>query len=292
MTTTPDVSTGAPMGASAPTPPARRRKKKGRPLWLKIVIALALPIALIAAWWFLSAGSTNPFFPSLERIISEFRPTWLDERGTGRRIFTDVIPSVERLLIGYGFAVVVGILLGMMIGSSPRLRAFLEPTLEFFRAIPPPVLVPVLMLFLGIRDPMKIFVIAMGCMWPILLNTIEGVRGVDELLRDTSRVYRLRPQTRIATLLLRGASPQIMAGARQALSIGIILMVISEMFAANNGLGFTIVQFQRSFAIPQMWTGIILLGVVGVILSLIFRVVEHFVLSWYTGLRRAQRGGN
>ncbi|MGO1561590.1 Putative ABC iron siderophore transporter, fused permease and ATPase domains [Actinomycetales bacterium JB111] len=283
------IEAAAPAAAGSTKPP---RRKKGRPVVLSLAIAIVVPIVLVVGWWFISADSDNPFFPSLENILKQFQPTWIEVRGSGRRIQTEVLPSVYRLLVGYGLALVFGIVLGMLIGSSRRLRAFLEPTLEFFRAIPPPVLVPVLMLFLGIRDPMKIFVIAMGCAWPILLNTAEGVRGVDEVLRDTARVYRMRWHKRITTLLLRGASPQLMAGARQALSIGIILMVISEMFAANNGLGFTIVQFQRSFAIPQMWTGILLLGVVGVLLSLIFRAVEHFVLNWYNGLRRAQRGGN
>ena len=78
---------------------------------------------------------------------------------------------------------------------------------------------------------------------------------------------------------------------RQALAIGIILMVISEMFAASSGLGFTIVQFQRGFAIPEMWSGILLLGLLGVVLSLAFRLFENRVLAWYYGLRRAQRGG-
>ena len=91
-------------------------------------------------------------------------------------------------------------------------------------------------------------------------------------------------------LVLRGASPQIFAGARQSLSIGIILMVISEMFAASNGIGFTIVQFQRTFAIPQMWSGIILLGIIGVLLAFVFRAVEGRALRWYIGLRAAQRG--
>lgn len=88
---------------------------------------------------------------------------------------------------------------------------------------------------------------------------------------------------------MHGASPQIAAGARQALSIGVILMVISELFGANRGLGASIVQFQRSFAIPQMWTGIILLGLLGVVLSVLFRVVEHRALAWYRGLRRAEK---
>jgi ABC-type nitrate/sulfonate/bicarbonate transport system permease component len=269
-----------------PEPTTPRRRRQGSLVrWL--LVTFTLPVILVVGWWVLSANSTSFFAPPLADIVAAFPSTWLEGRLT-----SDVLPSVIRLLVGYTAALVVGIALGMAIGLSPTLRAFTEPSLEFFRAIPPPVMIPILMLFLGIFTSMKIFVIATGCLWPILLNTIEGVRGIDDLLRDTSQVYRLRRWTVLRTLVLRGASPQIMTGARQALSIGIILMVISEMFAANNGLGFTIVQFQRSFAIPQMWTGIILLGLVGVVLSIIFRAVERPVLAWYRGLRQSQRGGN
>jgi ABC-type nitrate/sulfonate/bicarbonate transport system permease component len=89
--------------------------------------------------------------------------------------------------------------------------------------------------------------------------------------------------------VLRSASPQIFTGLRQALSIGIILMVISEMFAGTDGLGYTVVQFQRSFAVPDMWTGILVLGLLGFLLSVVFQVVERRVLGWYHGLRAAAR---
>jgi ABC-type nitrate/sulfonate/bicarbonate transport system permease component len=89
--------------------------------------------------------------------------------------------------------------------------------------------------------------------------------------------------------VLPAASPQIVAGLRQGLSVAIILMVISELFAASNGLGFAIVQYQRSFAIPEMWAGMIVLGTLGVLLAALFRIVENRRLRWYHGLRRAQR---
>lgn len=252
----------------------------------RVLFAIGLPIVLVTAWWFASANSTNFFWPPLSRIVEVFPETWFEGRLTD-----DVVPSITRLLVGYAIAVVVGIAVGLAVGSSRMLRETAEPVLEFLRAIPPPVLVPVIMLFAGIQDGMKISVIAFGCIWPILLNTVEGVRGVDEVLTDTARTYGLGRVTRVRVLVLRAASPQIMAGARQALSVGIILMVISEMFAASNGLGFTTVQFQRSFAIPEMWTGIILLGLIGVALAAIFQLVERRVLSWYLGLRAAQRKG-
>ncbi|MBX6390957.1 MAG: ABC transporter permease [Frankia sp.] len=252
----------------------------------RLVAALALPAVLVTVWWVLSADSTSPFWPPLSRIVEVFPDTWF-----GERITTDVLPSLGRLAVGYLLAVVIGIGLAVPIGLSPLLRAITEPAMEFFRAIPPPVLVPVIALFTGYTGSTpKVITITLGCLWPILLNTIDGVRSVDEVLTDTARCYHLRRRSMLWHLILRGASPRAFTGARQALSIAVILMVISELFAANNGLGATIVQFQRGFAIPQMWTGIIVLGLVGVALSVVFRIVEHYALAWYRGMRNADRG--
>ena len=253
----------------------------------RIAVVLGLPVVLVVVWWVASAGSESFYAPPLQKIFQAFADTW-----TPARLRADVLPSLGRLAVGYLLAAVIGIALGLAIGANPRLRAATEPVLEFFRAVPPPVLVPVIMLFAGIGDGMKVIVIAAGCVWPILLNTVEGVRAVDAVLADTARAYGIRGFARIWHLLVRGASPQIAAGLRQALSIAIILMVISEMFAASNGLGFAIVQFQRSFAIPEMWSGIILLGLLGFALSVLFRLVERRALGWYHGLREAQRKGS
>jgi ABC-type nitrate/sulfonate/bicarbonate transport system permease component len=139
---------------------------------------------------------------------------------------------------------------------------------------------------------MKVLVIVSGCVWPILLNAIEGVRGLDEELDNITRSYRFTERGRLVHFILPGASPQIFAGLRQSLSIGIILMVISEMFAASNGIGFTIIQFQRSFAIPEMWSGIILLSLIGFVLSLLLGAAERWLLNWYYGLRVVQKGSS
>ncbi len=250
----------------------------------RVSLALGLPAVLFAVWWFATADSTDFYVPPLSTILRKFPEVW-----TGERLLSDVVPSLLRLTAGYLLAVVTGIGIGLVVGMSRVARDLLEPVLELFRAIPPPVLVPVIMLFAGIGDTMKVLVIVSGCMWPVLLNTVEGVRAVDEVLSDTCRSYGITGASRLWHLVLRSASPQIVTGMRQALSIGIILMVISEMFAASNGLGFTIVQFQRSFAIPEMWSGVLLLGLLGFLLSLLFRFAENRVMAWYQGLRRAQR---
>jgi ABC-type nitrate/sulfonate/bicarbonate transport system permease component len=255
---------------------------------VRTVQAVALPIALIALWWWVSASSTNFYFPPLRRIVEIFPETWLSG-GNQARWWTDVVPSLVRLTIGYGLAVTLGIAGGLLIGSSRTLRALTEPVLEIFRAIPPPATVPLLVTLAGIDNLMKVLVIVFGCVWPILLNTVEGVRAVDPLQSDVCRCYGISGPGRIRSLVLRSASPQIMTGMRQALSVGIILMVISEMFAASNGIGFTVVQFQRTFAIPEMWTGIIVLGLLGTALSLAFQAGEKRVLGWYNGLREAHR---
>jgi ABC-type nitrate/sulfonate/bicarbonate transport system permease component len=250
----------------------------------KIGLAACLPVVLVAVWWFTSASSTDFYFPPLSKIVKTFPETWF-----GPRMVDDVLPSLLRLAIGYFAALVIGIALGMAIGANRTLRAVVEPLLEFLRAIPPPVLVPILMLMAGIGNTMKILVIISGCVWPVLLNTVEGVRAVDEVLDDTCRSYRIRGGLRVWHLMVRSASPQIVAGARQALSIGIILMVISEMFAASSGIGFTVIQFKDGFRIPQMWTGVILLGLLGVLLAVLFRLAERRVLGWYHGIRAVQK---
>jgi ABC-type nitrate/sulfonate/bicarbonate transport system permease component len=250
----------------------------------RIALVLGLPAVLFTIWYAASATSESFYAPPLRQILAAFADTW-----TPDRLRADVLPSLARLGAGYLLAALIGIALGVAIGANPRLRAAAEPVLEFFRAVPPPVLVPVIMLFAGIGNGMKIIVIVSGCVWPVLLNTVEGVRATDGVLSDTTRAYGITGVARLRHLLLPSASPQIVAGLRQALSIAIILMVISEMFAASNGLGFTIVQFQRSFAIPEMWSGIILLGLLGFLLSELFRLAERYALAWYHGLRDVRR---
>lgn len=245
---------------------------------------LGLPVLLIIMWWALTLGEPNFYVPTPQLLAQTFWEVW-----AGERFVTDFVPSVIRLFIGLIATIVLGIVAGILIGSFRWLRSLTEPMLEFFRAIPPPVLVPLLMLLIGINDQMKIVVIISGAIWPVLLNTVEGVRAVDEVLTDTSRTYGISGFARLRYLVLPAASPQIMTGIRQSLSIGLILMVISEMFGSSSGLGFTIVLFQRSFAIPEMWSGIAVLGLIGIALSLISKAIESRVLRWYHGLKQVQR---
>ena len=254
----------------------------------RTALVVTLPALLFAAWWALRADSPHIYAPPLPPNPQEFRPVLIQ----GGRVVGEQLPSLARLATGYALAVVAGVVLGVLLGSSRTARQVLEPLLEFFRAVPAPVLIPVLILLAGIGTTQKVLVIASGCIWPVLLNTVEGVRATDATLADTCRSYGITGVARLRHLVLRSASPQIVTGMRQALSIAVILMVISEMFASDNGIGYAVLDFQRSFAIPEMWSGILLLGILGVVLSVLFRVFEQRTLAWYHGLRRAQRDGS
>jgi ABC-type nitrate/sulfonate/bicarbonate transport system permease component len=256
----------------------------GGRLLRRLALIFTLPVLLVLLWWYLSAGSGHFLFRPMPEIVTAFRETWI-----GPRLIDDLLPSLSRLGRGYFASLLLGVGLGVLIGSNRALRALTEPVLEFLRAVPPPALIPLIGLFAGIGDTRRILIIIAGCVWPILLNTVEGVRAVDEVLSDTCRSYRIRGRFRLWHLVLRSASPQIMTGARQALAIGIILMVISELQRTDSGIGYSVEQFQTSFRYAEMWGGVLLLGVLGVALSLLFRFAEYRTLGWYHGLRATQK---
>jgi len=247
---------------------------------------LLVPALVLLAWGVWSARAENFFFPPLTDILASFRANWLFAR-----VPTDVVPSLERMLAGYALAVAGGVGLGVLIGSFRLVRWAAGPAVEFLRAIPPPVLIPFAILTFGIGPQFKIFVIAAGCVWPVLLNTIDGVRGIDPTLRETARVYRIGALARLLSVVLPAASPRIFAGLRTALSLSLILMVISEMEASTNGIGFFVLQSQRSFAIPDMWSGILLLGLLGFLLNAGFVELERRLLRWHRGAQASALEG-
>lgn len=261
------------------------RPKRRMPRWLSGTLeVVALPILILGAWSISAALAPNNRFPSLWRIGEAFGKTWF-----GDAFLVDVLPSIGRLLTGIVVAIVLGVVIGLLVGSVRWLRSFVEPVFEFFRAVPPPMLVPLLALALGISDEAKVLVIVAGAIWPVLLNTVEGVRAVDSLQRETARSYQLSLWRRTVSLVLPSAAPQIMAGVRQSLSIALILMVISEMTASSSGIGYQILVFQTNYQYAEMWSGVVLLGLIGVALAVLFQIAEHWVLGWYRGLKEAER---
>ncbi|QEW01123.1 ABC transporter permease subunit [Microbacterium caowuchunii] len=251
-----------------------------RKVLVGVAYTLGLPAILVILWWISTLVAPNFFVPMPDELIGDFFGLWF-----GPRLFADVLPSIGRFLAGVAIAIAAGVLLGLLIGLNRTLRALTEPVFEFFRALPAPVLVPPLLLIIGPNDLMKVVVIALAAVWPVLLNTVEGVRAADPVQSDTSRSYGISGFNRVRHQVLPSAAPQILAGVRQSLPIGLILMVISEMFAPTGGLGAAIIRFQRTYAIPEMWSGILLLGIIGFLVAVIFRALERRILRWYYGLK-------
>jgi len=248
-------------------------------------IELVVPAGLVAGWWIASSGSTSIYFPPLSKILSAFRQIWVFSH-----FRSDLIPSHEYLAAGLLLATVVGVAVGLTLGLTPVIADALTPVLEFLRAMPAVALVPAALLLLGIGPRTQIIVIASAAVWPILLNTIDGTRGIDPMVLDVAHSYQMRWPDRLFRMVLRAASPQIVAGMRTALSVGIIMLVFSEQFGSTEGVGYQLLSSERNFEVPQMWAAMILLGLLGYLLNVAFRGFERLVLGWHRGMRETPRG--
>ncbi|ADZ69542.1 ABC transporter permease [Polymorphum gilvum] len=249
---------------------------------LLIALEVLTPSLLIGAYALWAGGQNNFFFPPLGKILEEFAEGWI-----GARFLSDIWPSLWRTLAGFALSAALAVSLGTVLGLSRRTRLAVTPLVEFFRALPPPALLPLTLLVLGVGDSAKVLLIALVCVFPILLNTIAGVSGIDPTLRDTARMYGIGRRDMLVHVILPGALPSIFAGLRTSLSLAVIMMVISEFVAASNGIGFGIWKAKRMFDIPSMWAGILLLGLLGYALNMALILIQHRVLRWHRSARRA-----
>ena len=162
------------------------------------------------------------------------------------------------------------------------------PHIEYWRAIPPPALLPISILLLhSIGNVQKVSFIAFFCLFPVLLNTIDGVRSIDPTLLETARSYNVPKRERIRRLVLPAASPQIAAGMRTSLSLAVIMMVLTEYFSSTSGIGYVLLISKNTFQFAPMWAAIVLIGVLGYLLNVLFLLVERRVLAWHRGWRAA-----
>lgn len=249
-----------------------------------VALEVAVPIALLGllTWWTETADSF--FYPPVSDVLVAFRETWLFDA-----FVSDALPSLYRLLAGYALAVIAGVVLGTAIGLSWRVRLMTRPVVEFLRALPAPAMIPFFILVFGIGDVSKIMLIGLVTLWPVVLNTADGIAAIERTLLDTARLYHVGRLDMLVRVRLPSALPQIYAGMRTSLSLAVVLMVVSEMVASTNGIGRSVLEAQSLFNIPKMWAGILLLGILGYGLNLLFEFQERWVLRWYSE-SRAQTG--
>lgn len=242
------------------------------------LLGFGVVLLVLMLWELLARLKANVYFPPVSAIAGTFVHEWFSAQ------FRDqAIPSLYRMFFGYVAACAIGITIGVLIGAFKSVFRLLDPFLQFLRAIPPSAIIPVGILLIGIGDSMKIVVICFGAVWPILVNSADGARNVPRERLDTARIFGVSGLDTLLSVTLPSAMPGIFAGLRTGLSIAFIMIVVSEMIGSTNGLGYYILQSQRTFAIPEMYGGIVLLAILGYALNAGFLAIEHRMLAWHHG---------
>ncbi|MFG1616914.1 ABC transporter permease [Nonomuraea wenchangensis] len=243
-----------------------------------------IPVVLVA-WELIARAVEDTDFPPPTTIVVRMYELWFS--GPASRLFlTDdalenLLPSLARMFSGWVIAALLGIVAGVLLGRSRTATDYVDPLIEFGRAIPPPLLLPVFIVLFQASLPMMLAAIVFGVIWPVLLNSIDGVRAVDRTYTETATVFNLSKQQYLRLVVLPAASPKIFAGLRLSLSLALILMVISELFGSTDGIGYQLLQAQRSFDGAGVWAAIVLLGVLGYLVNSLFVLVERRLLVWH-----------
>jgi ABC-type nitrate/sulfonate/bicarbonate transport system permease component len=169
-------------------------------------------------------------------------------------------------------------------GRSAAAFNLLEPLLELLRPIPIAAIVPLLMLFLGMGDGLKIGSVAIAAGFPVLINAYAAMKGLSATLRDTGRSFGLSPLQFFVEIALPAAVPGILVGARVALSLSLIVTVFTEMITGNTGMGYFVLNSQQNMAIVDLYVGVIVLAVVGYALNRLFQAIERRVIPWHVSV--------
>lgn len=244
----------------------------------------AVFLAAVAIWQLLTAVAQHPFFPTPWQIARQAHQLWFTTStgalGLSDSVGENILPSLGRVLGGWALAAAVGIVVGVALGRSRTGMQYVGPLFAFFRALPAPTLLPVFSLLFGLNAWMSLALIAFGATWPILLNTVDGVRSVDAVKTDTARSFRTPRAQWILMVVLPASLPKIFAGLRLSLAIAVILMVVSELVGVTNGVGYQLILAKGRYDIPAMWAWTVLLGIIGYTLNLALLAVEHRALRW------------
>ncbi|MDR0407328.1 MAG: ABC transporter permease [Campylobacteraceae bacterium] len=188
--------------------------------------------------------------------------------------------SFTRVMEGFGIALVLALLLGVAIGLSTRFEKFMDFTLQIIKPIPPIAWIPLAILWFGIGEASKIYIIAIGAFFPILINTVEGIKNIDSRYLELARVYEVQRIRAIWHVILPGAIPFIMVGIRIGLGMGWICVVAAELIAANSGIGYMLMD-GRSLSRPDIVIlGMIIIGITGKLMDDILRLISKRIIRW------------
>ncbi|MFD4207350.1 ABC transporter permease [Micromonospora tulbaghiae] len=261
-----------PAPAAVPARPRRLLGLGGRALHRSAAL-----LALAAIW------ETVPRAGLVDRVflppLSEVLAAWWELLRSGQ-LADHVGASLTRSLTGLALAVVTAIPLGLLIGWYRPLADLLSPLLEVFRNTAALALLPVFVLILGLGETSKIALVLYACSWPILLNTVAGVKGVDPLLIRSARSMGLNHLRLFQKVILPAAVPTVFTGVRLAGAYSILVLVAAEMVGAKAGLGYLVNYAQYNFAIPDMYAGIITISAIGLVVNQLLVAGERRFSTW------------
>ncbi|MFZ1126768.1 ABC transporter permease [Methanoregula sp.] len=249
-------------------------------------LGLVLPILLIVGWEVAAIIVNNPFFlPKLETVIPVLISPFSDILGTGSLVQNALI-SIERVALGFALAAAVAIPLGIGMGRFAVLNDFFDVTIELLRPVPPLAWVPLALAWFKIGIVSIVFIIFIGAIFPILLNTIDGVRGVKNTWIEVSTTLGAKERQILTKVVLPGAAPTIWTGLRVGFGISWMCVVAAEILPGpTSGLGYLIMYAYNLGQINVIIAGIIVIGLIGLVIDQGFRAVEKRWFGW-RGLER------
>lgn len=205
-------------------------------------------------------------------------------------LYPHIAASLVRILAGFLVASALAIPIGVVMGWSQRIYRTFEPLIELLRPIPPISLIPIAMLWLGVGDESKVFIIAFASFFPLLINTIYGVRGVDEYLIKSAKMLGANKYHIMRKVVIPAALPYIFAGIRISLAIAFMSLIAAEMVAASSGLGFLIIVSEQTFHIKDMYATLITILLLGYVSALIIIAIENHYTKWHKAITLQRTG--
>jgi NitT/TauT family transport system permease protein len=262
----------------------------------EIGVGLVVPIVVLAVWQAVAMlGWVNPqVLPSplavLERWIAYLLPlqphtegSWLAWAFSGELI-VDSLTSLYRVVVGFAIGAGLALPLGLAMGASRHAYAWFNPLVQILRPIPPIAYIPLAILWFGLGNPPAVFLIALGAFFPVLMNTIAGVRHVDGIYLRAARNLGAGQGTLFLRVILPAAVPYILSGVRIGIGTAFIVVIVSEMIAVNNGLGYRILEAREYFWSDKIMAGMITIGMLGLAIDVGMNRLNNHLLRWHRGL--------
>ena len=251
------------------------------PLWKKWFLRFLLPVGIIVGWEILSIVLNNPFIlPSIESVLEVLLHPFKDILGNGS-LFDNAMISLGRVILGFLVAAVLAIPLGIGMGRSETIFELFDPVMQLLRPIPPLAWVPLALAWFKIGIVSMVFIIGLGAFFPILLNTLDGVRGVKKTWVEAAEILGAREGQVLSQVILPGAAPTIWTGMRVGFGIAWMCVVAAEMMpGTNSGIGYLIMSSYNWGQVEVIIAGIIVIGLIGIVIDYGFKFVDRRSFKW------------